>query len=178
MKKVHLLVPVPLREKYRVRYREVFFDRVTPSDQRGPVLRPLGSRGSGADREGSGGTPRQEFLRFKREIRRGLPVESERFCAGQAHGRVSVVLPVYNQAQYVGQAIESVLRQTYGEFELIVVDDGSSDGTARALDPYRRDPRITVIEQTNQEAPEGALERVQTGQGQVLHVDVRRQSDA
>ena len=154
MKKVHLLVPVPLREKYRARYREVFFDRVTPSDQRGAgPPAPLAAGEVEQTVRGPGGTPRQEFLRFKREIRRGLPVESERFCAGQVHGRVSVVLPVYNQAQYVGQAIESVLRQTYGEFELIVVDDGSYDGTARALDPYRRDPRITVIEQTNQKLP-------------------------
>jgi len=155
MKKVHLLVPVPLREKYRARYQEVFFDKVTPADQRVPAPSgdALATREGGEAVRAPGGTLQQEFLRFKEAITRGLPVELERFHADQVRGRVSVVLPVHNQAQYVGQAIESVLRQTYGQLELIVVDDGSSDGTARVLDPYRGDPRITVIEQTNLKLP-------------------------
>ncbi len=46
-------------------------------------------------------------------------------------GLVSVVLPVYNQADLLGESIESVLSQTYADFELIVINDGSTDDVER-----------------------------------------------
>ena len=57
---------------------------------------------------------------------------------------VSVVIPAYNRAATIGAAIESVLRQTWEDFELVVVDDGSTDGT---LEAARRiaDPRLRVV---------------------------------
>jgi glycosyltransferase involved in cell wall biosynthesis len=61
---------------------------------------------------------------------------------------VSVVLPVYNCPGYVGQAIESILTQTYADFELIVIDDGSKDETPDVLRRYA-DPRIRLITQAN-----------------------------
>ena len=57
----------------------------------------------------------------------------------------SVVMPAYNTAQTIGAAIESVLAQTRSDFELIVVDDGSTDDTAACVEPYLRDQRVRLI---------------------------------
>ena len=66
--------------------------------------------------------------------------------------RISVVLPTYNQRAYLERAVASVLAQTFKDFELIVVDDGSSDGTGDYLDGLR-DPRLKVIHQKNARLP-------------------------
>lgn len=62
---------------------------------------------------------------------------------------VSIVMPAYNAAAYIGEAVDSVLAQTWMNWELIVVDDGSTDGTSAYLDGLA-DPRIRVIHQVNQ----------------------------
>lgn len=62
--------------------------------------------------------------------------------------RVSVVVPTHNRADLVCETIDSVLAQTYRDFEVIVVDDGSSDETPAVLAAYR--DRIRVIRQPNQ----------------------------
>lgn len=62
--------------------------------------------------------------------------------------RVSVILPVYNGEQYLQEAVDSILGQTFTDFELIAIDDGSRDGTAALLDALR-DPRVRVIHQDN-----------------------------
>ena len=58
------------------------------------------------------------------------------------------MLPVYNCAHYVGQAIESMLAQTWPHFELILIDDGSTDDTPEVLRRYR-DPRIQLVRHKN-----------------------------
>src|SRR5436190_16475309 len=63
---------------------------------------------------------------------------------------VSVITPAYNVAPYLADAIESVLGQTFGDLELIVVDDGSPDATFDiAADYARRDRRVRVVRQKN-----------------------------
>lgn len=62
---------------------------------------------------------------------------------------VSVVMSVYNGAAYMAKAIDSILGQTFTDFEFIIVNDGSTDRTANILAGYK-DPRITVIAQNNQ----------------------------
>src|SRR4030095_14561801 len=59
----------------------------------------------------------------------------------------SVIIPTYNRASFVTKAVDSVLRQTFKDYEIIVVDDGSTDTTAQALEQYGR--AITIIHQVN-----------------------------
>jgi glycosyltransferase involved in cell wall biosynthesis len=61
---------------------------------------------------------------------------------------VSIVMPTYNQGKFIRQAVESILAQTFTDFELIVVDDGSTDDTADVLASIR-DARLSVIRQPN-----------------------------
>jgi glycosyltransferase involved in cell wall biosynthesis len=64
--------------------------------------------------------------------------------------KVSVVMPVYNTARYLGESVGSVLAQTFPDWELLAVDDGSTDDAPRILDDYaKRDPRVKVIHQAN-----------------------------
>jgi glycosyltransferase involved in cell wall biosynthesis len=58
--------------------------------------------------------------------------------------RVSVILPVYNAAQFVGEAIGSILDQSLGDLELIAIDDGSADGSGDIVGSFD-DPRLVVI---------------------------------
>lgn len=59
--------------------------------------------------------------------------------------KVSVVMPVYNGEAYLREAIESILFQTYQDFELLVIDDGSTDGTAAILQEFAADERVKVL---------------------------------
>ncbi len=59
--------------------------------------------------------------------------------------RFSVIVPAYNSAGYVRDAIDSVLAQTHASLEVVVVDDGSSDGTREVLGAYAADPRVRCL---------------------------------
>lgn len=61
---------------------------------------------------------------------------------------VSVVIPLYNKAAYIARAMDSVLAQTYPDFELIVVDDGSTDGSGEIVAKYDN-PRVKLLVQEN-----------------------------
>lgn len=66
-------------------------------------------------------------------------------------GLVSVIIPVYNVEEYLRECIDSVLKQDYPLFEIILVDDGSTDASGKICDEYHvLDERIRVIHQTNQ----------------------------
>src|SRR5437763_12352369 len=64
----------------------------------------------------------------------------------------SVIIPTYNRLQFLKEAIDSVLNQTYNNFELIIVDDGSTDGTSEfIINEYKKDARINFYFKENEE---------------------------
>jgi len=63
---------------------------------------------------------------------------------------ISVIIPVYNVEQYLHRCLDSLIAQTYGNIELIIINDGSTDGSGRICDEYAvKDSRIRVIHQSN-----------------------------
>ena len=60
---------------------------------------------------------------------------------------VSVIMTVYNGERFVAEAIESILGQTLRDIELVVVDDGSEDGTLEVLRSFEADQRVVVVPQ-------------------------------
>jgi len=85
----------------------------------------------------------------------------------------SVVIPAYNASATIGRAIESVLRQTHQDFEIIVVDDGSSDQTSARIAQYLGDGRIRLLRQPSNEGLASALNRgLLAARGELLlHLD-------
>jgi len=63
---------------------------------------------------------------------------------------ISVLMPVYNAERYLVEAVESILTQTFDDFEFIIIDDGSTDGSRPILERFaRRDDRIRLVSRPN-----------------------------
>ena len=78
---------------------------------------------------------------------------------------ISVIMPVFNTRKYVGKAIQSILSQTFSDFEFFIVDNGSTDGSGAVIDAFAdKDERISVIRfgknKLISEARNAALEKV------------------
>ncbi len=85
----------------------------------------------------------------------------------QAGPQVSMVLPTYNHLRFLPQAVGSVLSQSFTDFELIIVNDGSTDGTGAYLDTLK-DPRVRVIHQANKHLPEALNAGFRAAHGDLL----------
>ena len=60
--------------------------------------------------------------------------------------KISVIVPVYNTEKYLNRCVDSILAQTFTDFELILVDDGSTDGSGKMCDDYAgKDNRVKVF---------------------------------
>lgn len=75
-----------------------------------------------------------------------LVTSSERIRMMQVP-KVSIIIPVYNQEQFLAETFESLFAQTYGNIEIIAIDDGSRDGSVRALESFRDDRLIVKVQQ-------------------------------
>jgi glycosyltransferase involved in cell wall biosynthesis len=142
------LTPGFIRTMVRPVYLNLIYYRLFPeySKARQPEKLPVGN-GFAA---WSGYAP---FLAFKQRLCRTLNQQYNGFTTPCRPGLVSIVLPVYNGASFIAASIDSVLAQTYTDFELIVVDDGSTDETPSILESYRGDARVRVIRQPNRKLP-------------------------
>lgn len=64
--------------------------------------------------------------------------------------KISVIVPVYNVEKYLSRCIDSIISQTFSDFELILVDDGSTDSSGKICDEYgKKDGRVKVIHKRN-----------------------------
>jgi glycosyltransferase involved in cell wall biosynthesis len=132
---------------------------VPPATRRETMLRLACRTVQVATREGPSGVARKALEKLLASLRRRrlrIAPKATRAANGAGAfqpGLVSVILPVYNQADLLPEAIESVLKQDYPLFELIVVNDGSRDGALTVLERYYRHPRIRILTQANQKLP-------------------------
>jgi glycosyltransferase involved in cell wall biosynthesis len=82
---------------------------------------------------------------------------------------VTVVVPAYNAAKYLSETIESVLAQTFKDFELLVIDDGSTDNTAEIAHQYsQQDSRVKLFYQENQGVSVARNMGIQMAQGEFV----------
>ena len=64
--------------------------------------------------------------------------------------KISIIVPVYNSEKYLGKCIDSVLSQSFCDFELLLIDDGSTDRSQQVCDGYaQKDNRVKVIRKRN-----------------------------
>jgi len=82
---------------------------------------------------------------------------------------VSVVMPVYNSERYIGESIDSILNQTYDDFEFIIIDDSSTDSTKNIVEEYMsRDDRIKLINLENKGLVASLNEGVKHAKGEFI----------
>lgn len=86
---------------------------------------------------------------------------------------ISVIIPFYNLESYLSQCVESLLAQTHANIELLLIDDGSSDGSGAIADDFaEKDDRITVFHQPHQGLSEARNRGLDERQGNfVMFVD-------
>ena len=62
--------------------------------------------------------------------------------------KVSIVIPAYNNVQYIAETLESVLNQTFDDYEVVIADHSSIDGTSEVIETYRSNPRLRILSPT------------------------------
>ena len=87
---------------------------------------------------------------------------------------ISVIIPIYNAEQFLRQCLESILQQTYSNFEIICVDDGSTDSSLSICQQYsEKDSRIKVIHKDNAGVSSARNRGVAFAQGQFIFLLMR-----
>lgn len=83
--------------------------------------------------------------------------------------KISVIIPLYNHEQYIAEAVHSVLIQTFGDIELIIINDGSTDGSESVVKGIQ-DPRIRYFSQGNQGAPRSINRGIGLARGEYIGI--------
>jgi hypothetical protein len=88
-----------------------------------------------------------------------------------ANGMVTVIVPCYNYAHFLSETLDSVLAQSYTNWECIIVDDGSTDNTKEVADTYiKKDPRFKYIHQTNQGLSAARNKGIELAKGEFIQL--------
>lgn len=147
LRRVRGAIPSPLKKALRL----VLRPRALMKKIRARLLRTkLGSRLDKIlrmmfGRSGNGSTLFYNQFRSKRWVERTLASPAARTLR-ETQPLISVILPTRNRARRVVDAVQSVAGQTYSRWELLIVDDGSTDDTAAVLQPTLSDPRIRLLQ--------------------------------
>lgn len=84
---------------------------------------------------------------------------------------ISVIVPVYNTRQYLSACLDSILNQTYKNIEVVLVDDGSTDGSLEiCMDYAKTDSRIIVVQQEHGGLVEARKSGVKTSKGNTVYL--------
>ena len=84
--------------------------------------------------------------------------------------KISVIIPVYNAEKYLNKTLESILKQSLKDIEVICVDDGSTDGSVEIIQSFiKKDDRVKLIRQNNQHAGSARNTGLKEAQGEYIH---------
>ena len=84
--------------------------------------------------------------------------------------KVTIIIPVYNSAEYIGKCIESILNQTYHDYDILIVNDGSKDNSQQIINEYKEKypNKITAIEQENKGVARTRNESIKRATGKYI----------
>lgn len=86
----------------------------------------------------------------------------------ESNNLVSIIVPVYNVENYLEECLDSILSQTYKNYELILINDGSTDSSRAIIDRYKKDSRIIIIDQKNMGLSEARNRGIQAASGEFI----------
>ena len=82
---------------------------------------------------------------------------------------ISIIVPIYNTRRYIDKCVESIVNQTYKNIEIILVDDGSTDGSDKKCDEWKeKDKRIKVIHKENEGASSARNVGIENAKGKYI----------
>jgi O-antigen biosynthesis protein len=109
------------------------------------------------------------FYLYKQRRNKNFQSDMSSLKVSQISGLVSIILPVYNGGEYLKEAIDTILTQTFQNFEIILVNDGSTDDSLALCESYvKRDNRIKLINQENQKLPKALNNGFSYAKGEFL----------
>lgn len=82
---------------------------------------------------------------------------------------ITIIVPVYNGEKYIGRCLDSILQQTYSEYEILLVNDGSTDATGEIAEKYAKQyPNIRIVSKENQGLPQARRTGVENAKGKYI----------